>query len=100
MSGKKTNKYFGRKTSDWNILEFLKECEEEPFDLKIDCYIKSLENISNREGDNCRREKAQALLDRYKKASIEILSLNIVINDFLSRQDSDGFLGCLLFKGF
>ncbi|CAG8551246.1 14946_t:CDS:10 [Cetraspora pellucida] len=77
MSEILAHKYFDKKSSEWNILGFLDECEEEKFDLKIDQYVKSLEKIANEEKDS-RREKAQKLLDSYKKAS--------------------GFLGCLTFK--
>ena len=68
-----TDKYFNKKASEWNILDFLNECEAEQFDLKIHRYIKSLEKIasdSERESD-CRSETAQILLDNYRKASIE-----------------------------
>ncbi|CAG8647153.1 9010_t:CDS:10, partial [Funneliformis mosseae] len=80
MSKKYTDKYFDRKASEWNILDFLNECEAEQFDLKIHRYIKSLEKIasdSERESD-CRSETAQILLDNYRKAS--------------------GFVGCLSLK--
>ena len=73
MSKIYTDKYFDRKASEWNILDFLNECEAEPFDLQIHRYIKSLEKIasdSERESD-CRSETAQILLDNYRKASIE-----------------------------
>ncbi|CAG8631033.1 22396_t:CDS:10, partial [Racocetra persica] len=62
------HKYFERAYFQWNILEFLKECEVEPFDRKISCYIACLETIANNE-EGCRRERAQYLLDQYRKAS-------------------------------
>ncbi|CAG8816885.1 26698_t:CDS:2, partial [Dentiscutata erythropus] len=43
-------------------------CEVEPFDRKISCYIACLETIANNE-EGCRRERAQYLLDQYRKAS-------------------------------
>ncbi|CAI2177529.1 19352_t:CDS:2 [Funneliformis geosporum] len=46
---KMVHKYFDHKSSEWNILEFLNECEVESFDRKIYCYIKDLEDISNYE---------------------------------------------------
>ncbi|CAB4402556.1 unnamed protein product [Rhizophagus irregularis] len=37
------------KTSEWNIIGFLNECNIETFRRKIYCYLKSLENIANTE---------------------------------------------------
>ncbi|CAG8770321.1 4092_t:CDS:2, partial [Rhizophagus irregularis] len=65
---KGVHKYFDYKPSEWNIIEFLKECEVEPFDRKIDHYTKDLENIANFETGG-RRERAQILLDNYREAS-------------------------------
>ena len=66
------NEYFKRTSKDWNILGFLNECNIEPLDRKLDCYTKSLEAIVNREeGD--RKERAQLLLNKYKKASVNSL---------------------------
>ncbi|CAG8803293.1 8547_t:CDS:2, partial [Dentiscutata erythropus] len=45
-------------------------CEVEPFDRKISCYIACLETIANIE-EGCRHERAQYLLDQYRKASIK-----------------------------
>jgi hypothetical protein len=60
-------KYFDRRSSEWDILGFLNESEDmEPFDSKMDCYTKCLETIANCE-KGFRRERAQLLLDRYKK---------------------------------
>ncbi|CAG8652257.1 1218_t:CDS:2 [Gigaspora margarita] len=64
----KPHKYFDRDSSNWNILDFLNACDVEPFDNKIDVYLKSLENIFDQEEDT-RREKARALLDQYRTAS-------------------------------
>ncbi|CAG8834761.1 5116_t:CDS:2, partial [Gigaspora margarita] len=51
----------------WNIIDFLNECDVEPFDIKIDRYTKSLKDIANnRQGEKERVEKAQLLLDRFK----------------------------------
>ncbi|KAF0500224.1 hypothetical protein F8M41_020317 [Gigaspora margarita] len=60
------HKYFERAYFQWNILEFLKECEVEPFGRKISYYIACLETIANNE-EGCRRERAQYLLDKYRK---------------------------------
>ncbi|RHZ47418.1 hypothetical protein Glove_581g11 [Diversispora epigaea] len=43
----KVYKYFKCKVSKWNIVDFLKECELEPFKQKINCYISNLDNIIN-----------------------------------------------------
>ncbi|RHZ50423.1 hypothetical protein Glove_499g18 [Diversispora epigaea] len=45
MSKVFTHKYFDKKTSEWDILDFLNECEEEQFGLKIHQCITSLEKI-------------------------------------------------------
>ena len=63
------HKYFDKKTSEWNILDFLNVCEAETLDQRLDCYVKSLKNIINSE-TGFRRERAQILLDNYKKASM------------------------------
>ncbi|PKC67435.1 hypothetical protein RhiirA1_164189 [Rhizophagus irregularis] len=76
---KGVHKYFDYKPSEWNIIEFLKECEVEPFDRKIDRYTKDLENIANFETGG-RRERAQILLDNYREASIEFFIINSKLN--------------------
>ncbi|CAI2191425.1 16841_t:CDS:2, partial [Funneliformis geosporum] len=53
-------------------------CEMEQIDQKLDCYVKSLENIVN-SGAGCRREKAQTLLDNYRKASIDSFVIKVVL---------------------
>lgn len=64
--------YFKQKYTKWCILGFLNECDEEPFKRKIDLYIKSLITIIDEvEGKRRRREKAQLLFNRYKKACDE-----------------------------
>ena len=62
------HKYFSRKSSDWNIIDFLEECDLEPCRRKIQEYLLSLETISNMEKGQ-RRETAQKLFYRYKQAS-------------------------------
>ncbi|CAG8600421.1 10643_t:CDS:2 [Diversispora eburnea] len=65
MSNNAIHKYFNQKYTKWCINEFLKECDEELFQVKIDIYLKSLQNVV----EICKgkqREKAQQLLDRYK----------------------------------
>ncbi|CAG8521700.1 9750_t:CDS:2 [Racocetra persica] len=46
------------------------ECEVEPFDRKISYYVACLETITNNE-EGYRRERAQYLLNQYRKASIK-----------------------------
>lgn len=65
-----SHKYFERPCSDWNIGGFLDECELEPFDQKLSYYISCLEKIANCKEEENRCEKAQVLLDQYKKASL------------------------------
>lgn len=69
---KQVHKYFSRKSSDWNIIDFLEECDLEPYRKKIEEYILSLEAIVKMEKDQ-RRENAQRLLDKYKQASLNFL---------------------------
>ncbi|RUP50255.1 hypothetical protein BC936DRAFT_139852 [Jimgerdemannia flammicorona] len=68
MSEERAHDYFDRKSSTWSIQGFMRECDLQPFDFKLDFYLKTLENIANREqGD--RQNNARALLKRYKEAS-------------------------------
>ncbi|CAG8505045.1 15406_t:CDS:2 [Dentiscutata erythropus] len=62
----KVHKYFKHKYSDWNIVGFLNNCDLEPFQRKIDAYIKSLEKINMEKGG--RQRKARLLFGRYRKA--------------------------------
>ncbi|PKY55772.1 hypothetical protein RhiirA4_548898 [Rhizophagus irregularis] len=55
------HKYFNRKPDDWNITDFLNECEAELFRDKVGCYLTSLETIINTEKDE-RCERAKLLL--------------------------------------
>ncbi|CAG8777721.1 11256_t:CDS:2, partial [Acaulospora morrowiae] len=68
MSDDEIHEYFNRKFVDWNIIDFLRECKEEPFQRKIDKYLKSLETIVEREKGK-RKTMAETLLQRYKEAS-------------------------------
>ncbi|CAG8770647.1 23304_t:CDS:1, partial [Gigaspora rosea] len=61
------NEYFKRKSSEWNISDFLEECGIEEFKQKIEVYLTSLRTIANTQQDK-RSERAQELLDNYKKA--------------------------------
>src|SRR5688500_8244751 len=68
------NEYFNRNFSDWSITGFLNECAKEPFQAKIDDYIKSLIAITS--GEQGRRQsQAQVLLAQYREASIFFLIL-------------------------
>ncbi|CAG8654668.1 17515_t:CDS:2 [Funneliformis caledonium] len=51
MSRKSIHKYFKRETFKWNVLNFLNECDIEPFERKIDCYTSSLDIIVNNKKD-------------------------------------------------
>src|SRR6266508_741512 len=89
----KIHKYFDQDPANWSILGFLNECELEPFETKIDSYIKGLKKIVNCEQDN-KKKSAQVLLDNYQKASTNLL--------FISRRkwrDVD-LLGRRSFKAF
>ncbi|CAG8575070.1 7111_t:CDS:2 [Acaulospora morrowiae] len=67
MSNKnKIHEYFDTTYSQWNICDFLNECDLEPFGQKIACYIRSLGIIVSCETDH-RRERAKELLDKYKE---------------------------------
>ncbi|CAG8582695.1 1260_t:CDS:2, partial [Dentiscutata erythropus] len=66
MTESTTHEYFDRKSSEWNITGFLEECEVESLELKIDCYLKSLEYIAKYEQGN-RSQRAQTLLDKYRE---------------------------------
>ncbi|CAB4397015.1 unnamed protein product [Rhizophagus irregularis] len=68
MTESRTHKYFDRKSSEWNITRFLEECEVESLELKIDRYLKSLEDIIKYEQGN-RFQRAQTLLDRYREGT-------------------------------
>jgi len=63
--------YFDIKCSKWNILDFLKQCNVELFDVKIDYYLKYFKTIVSCEQGN-RKKRAQKLIDRYRKVSKEL----------------------------
>ncbi|CAG8519357.1 7616_t:CDS:2, partial [Funneliformis caledonium] len=56
--------YFEQKPSTWNIIEFLEQCNLEPFDKKVDRYIRCLRLIASGEQKK-RKEMAEQLLSRY-----------------------------------
>lgn len=66
------HEYFDKKSADWNIMGFLDECTEKSYQLKINLYLKSLENIINNE-QGSREKKAQLLYNKYKKVSKVLL---------------------------
>ncbi|GBB93852.1 hypothetical protein RclHR1_02240024 [Rhizophagus clarus] len=72
-SSREPHEYFKKRASEWNIIGFLNTCELESFRQKIECYLCSLEMIKNTETSQ-RREKAQALFDKYKEAGIRFTS--------------------------
>ena len=63
--------YFKRKYTEWDIVEFLEQCDLDTFGKKIECYLVSLEKIADL-GDGRRSLKAKELLDNYRKASISV----------------------------
>ncbi|CAI2188270.1 16942_t:CDS:10, partial [Funneliformis geosporum] len=64
------NKYFERKPSNWDILDFLDECDQEPISQRVGFYLSSLETIvKTEEEENQRKVRAQQLLDDYKQAT-------------------------------
>src|ERR1043166_871597 len=71
----RNHEYFERNPEAWNIIDFLNECEIEPYDAKIDKYTKSLKAIANdQQGEKAEKaEKAQSLLDRFILASKKFL---------------------------
>jgi hypothetical protein len=69
MTRNGVHQFFDRKSSDWNVEDFLKECDIEEFEHQIGIYLRSLESIANHE-DGCKREQAQRLLNRYREESI------------------------------
>ncbi len=53
----------------WSIFSFLNECELEPFETKIDTYIKQFKTIVDCKCEQDDRKKsAQILLDKYQKS--------------------------------
>ncbi|CAJ0825293.1 5898_t:CDS:2 [Entrophospora sp. SA101] len=79
------DEYFNRKSTEWNIFDFLGESNEEPFQRKIDRYIKSLKTIVDRE-EGKKKEKAKYLLQRYREATKTMLG-------------TGDLFGCLMLKG-
>jgi hypothetical protein len=51
----RNHKYFERKPETWNIIDFLNECEVEPYDLKIDTQKASL--MTSKEGELEKRNR-------------------------------------------
>ncbi|CAG8691628.1 hypothetical protein RhiirA5_434819 [Rhizophagus irregularis] len=75
------HEYFDQTYTEWNIREFLNECNKEPFQQKIDTYLKSIENIVRSDKEK-RSKKAQHLFDRYKKASKKCFLLECNLGSF------------------
>ena len=66
------HEYFDSKSSNWSILGFLEKCNEEPFQKKIDKYLKDLKIVADYKQGK-RQEQAKILLSRYKQASNTLL---------------------------
>ncbi|PKY45037.1 hypothetical protein RhiirA4_400608 [Rhizophagus irregularis] len=64
--------YFKKNPTNWNFIDFLNECDTEPFDAKVDKYTKGLEKIANNQQGE-RTERAQLLLNCFKKASENLI---------------------------
>lgn len=45
------HRYFESSTSKLKIVNFLNVCKLEPFEQKMECYVRSLKNIANNEED-------------------------------------------------
>jgi hypothetical protein len=59
-----------------DITKFLNKSKEEPFQLKIGLYLKSLETINDNEQGK-RQKRAQLLLNNYRKAGRSLFLLNV-----------------------
>jgi hypothetical protein len=80
----RNHKYFERNPETWNSIDFLNECEVEPYGAKIDKYTKTLKAIAN----NQQGERAKKALDSFILAS----------KNSLNRDVNGGLLGCRSFK--
>lgn len=69
MSGRKVHQYFERRPSEWSVLGFLEECDQEPFQAKVALYLTSLEILSQTEGGQ-RQKQAERLIKQYKQAGL------------------------------
>ncbi|CAG8607048.1 5481_t:CDS:2, partial [Paraglomus occultum] len=65
------HEYFNRKHTEWSITEYLNESNEEPFQLKIDVYLKSLANIIKSDHGK-RRDRARDLLAKEPRPDYEL----------------------------
>lgn len=91
----KLHKYFERKSTEWCLTGFLDACEVEPFERKIDQYLRCLTTIAEGE-EGRRKERAEKLLLDYREAS---KSLSFVKNiDEISGVIGRYPLGSLSFK--
>ncbi len=63
-------KYFDSISFEWNILNYLNKYDVKSFNQRISLYLKFLEIITNNEKDK-KYKRAQILLDKYKKISLE-----------------------------
>src|SRR4051812_45381424 len=93
MSGNWVHEYFDRKSSEWNIISFLEECDVESFTNKIGYYLTSLESIIDKKDGN-RSIRARELHDRYKQVSSRIFLIKTctVNEELVARLGSPGFL--------
>ena len=70
-SKKWVHEYFDHRSSEWNITEFLEECDANLFTEKIRRYLTSLESIISNDDENGSR-KAQELYNHNKQESPRI----------------------------
>jgi hypothetical protein len=95
---KKLCSYFDLKPANWSVLSFLRECELEPFETKIDSYIKQLKTIVSCDSErDDRKRSAQLLLDKYQKASLFVSFIRSVGG--IKWRDGD-LLGSPVIQGF
>jgi len=71
------HKHFEQK-SKWTISEFLDNCDLEPLERKIHCYINCLETIVATTEDDSKRNQAKQLLQKYRSVSEEVFVKNVV----------------------
>ncbi|CAI2184769.1 8552_t:CDS:2 [Funneliformis geosporum] len=92
----KLHEYFKRNSSEWCITGFLNECKIEPFERKINQYLRCLDKIVD-EKDK-RKERAKVLLRAYREASHSPIQRPFAEpqNQCWSTGDP---LGCLMLKG-
>ncbi|CAG8766457.1 10110_t:CDS:10, partial [Cetraspora pellucida] len=109
-SGNEMYEFFKRNSDKWNIIDFLNECYMEPFERKIDQYLRCLDTIAGCDKGK-RKERAETLLNRYREASEKNSSATESTHSVLCHSrplaklqnqcwGTGDPLGCLMFKGY